>query len=132
MTTDAQMLALAQRFFDSAEVGDIDIQMACYAPGAVIWHNTDGIEQSREENAAVIRNFVRRIRERKYTNRRVHLFPGGFLQMHDLEGLRADGVRLTLPACVVCQVRDGLIVRLDDFFDSVHVAEFRKEILQTN
>lgn len=128
MSDEAEMRALAEKFFGAGEAGDIDTLQSCYAPDAVIWHNTDGKEQTREDNAQTLRGFVRRIQNRDYSNRRLHVFPGGFVQMHDLKGTRADGVNLTLPACVVCQVRDGVITRLDEFFDSAHVALFRAEV----
>jgi ketosteroid isomerase-like protein len=49
------------------------------------------------------------------------------VQQHVLRGTRAlDGVRVALPACIVCAVKDGKITRLDEYFDSARVAEFRK------
>jgi ketosteroid isomerase-like protein len=55
------------------------------------------------------------------------VFPGGFVQQHVLRGTRKhDGERLALPACIVCAVKDGKITRLDEYFDSARVAEFRK------
>lgn len=127
MDDHAEMRALAKAFFDAVERGDIDTVYASYAPNAVIWHNTDGAEQSREDNVETLKGMARRISDRSYQNRRVHVFDGGFAQQHVLHGTRVgDGARLTLPAVIVCQVRDGLIERLDEYFDSAHVAEFRK------
>lgn len=126
MSTEADIRALAKRFFDSAERGDIDTLYDCYAPGARIWHNTDELEQTRDDNAETLRGFVKRIGERTYAKRRVEVFEGGFVQQHELQGVRADGVKLRLPACVVCAVKDGKITRLDEYFDSARVAEFRK------
>ncbi|MBB4632731.1 nuclear transport factor 2 family protein [Sphingosinicella soli] len=48
------------------------------------------------------------------------------MQQHTLYGTRQDGERLTLPACMVCRVENGKITRLDEYFDSARVAEFRK------
>jgi len=125
MGAEADTRALAKRFFDSVEAGDIETLYACYAPGARIWHNTDEQEQTRDDNAATLRGFVARISNRVYAKRRLTVFAGGFVQQHELQGVRADGVALKLPACIVCKVRDGLIVRLDEYFDSARVAEFR-------
>jgi ketosteroid isomerase-like protein len=125
--TDDDIRALAKRFFDCVERGDIDGLVACYAPDARIWHNTDGIEQSPEDNRRTLTGMVVRIRDRHYDERRVRVFPGGFVQQHVLRGTRVhDGARLALPACVVCALADGLITRLDEYFDSAQVAEFRK------
>lgn len=117
---------LAKRFFDAVERGDIDAVYDCYHPDARIWHNTDEAEQSRDDNAQTLRGFVSRISQRVYAKRRVQVFEHGFVHQHELQGVRADGVRVTLPACIICEVRDGRIVRLDEYFDSARVAEFRK------
>ena len=116
--------ALAQRFFDAVEAGDIEQVLACYAPDAVIWHNSDQAEQSREENGATLTAFARAIPQRAYANRRLHVFEGGFVQQHDLQGVRRDGARVSLVACIVCRVADGKITRLDEYFDSAAVAAF--------
>jgi ketosteroid isomerase-like protein len=127
MSTEAEIKALAKRFFDCVEQGDIDGLVACYAPDAKIWHNTDEQEQSPHDNKATLSGMVTRIVDRVYDNRRLETFPGGFVQQHVLRGARKhDGVRIALPACIVCAVEDGKITRLDEYFDSARVAEFRK------
>lgn len=122
-----EIRALCKRFFDCVEQGDIDGLVDCYAPDAKIWHNTDELEQGPEDNRKVLSGMVTRIEDRVYDNRRVEVFPGGFVQQHVLRGTRKhDGVRLALPACIVCAVKDGKITRLDEYFDSARTAEFRK------
>ena len=125
--SDDAMRALAKRFFDCVEAGDIDGLVACYAPDAEIWHNTDEQIQGPEDNRKTLSGMVTRITDRKYADRRVEVFPTGFVQQHVLQGTRVqDGVRVELPACIVCEVKNGLITRLDEYFDSAQVAEFRK------
>ncbi len=127
MSDDEAMRALCQRFFDCVEAGDVDGLVACYAADARIWHNTDRQEQAPEDNRKTLTGMVARILDRDYADRRVQTFPGGFVQQHVLKGTRKhDGVRVELAACIVCEVRDGLIIRLDEYFDSAAVAEFRK------
>src|SRR5258708_3351792 len=126
MSTDADTRALAKRFFDAVEQGDIDTLYACYAPEAKIWHNTDEHEQNRDDNAATLRGFIEHIPGRTYAKRRLHVFEGGFVHQHELRGVRKDGVKVRLPACIVCAVEDGRITRLDEYFDSARVAEFLK------
>lgn len=125
---ESETRALAQRFFDAVENGDIDVLRSCYAPEAAIWHNTDDAEQSVDDNVETLKGFVQRIANRVYANRRLEVFDGGFVQQHELRGVRADGVAVRLTACIVCAVRDGRITRLDEYFDSAQVAEFRKAV----
>ncbi|MBW7944932.1 MAG: nuclear transport factor 2 family protein [Sphingomonadaceae bacterium] len=124
--TDDDMRALAKHFFDAVEQGDVATLRSCYADDARIWHNTDEAEQTPDENAETLSGFVKRISDRVYANRRVNVFPGGFVQQHELHGTRQDGARLTLPACIICRVENGKVTRLDEYFDSARVAEFRK------
>lgn len=125
--TEDEIRSLAKRFFDCVEAGDIDGLVSCYAPDAKVRHNTDELEQAPEDNRKVLAGMVTRIIDRVYDNRRLEVFPGGFVQQHVLRGTRVqDNVRLALPACIVCTVSDGRITRLDEYFDSARVAEFRK------
>ena len=127
MSDDAAMRDLAKRFFDCVEAGDVDELVACYAPDAKIWHNTDRQEQGPEDNRKTLAGMVMRIVDRVYADRRVEVFASGFVQQHVLQGTRKhDNVRVELPACIVCAVKDGKITRLDEYFDSAGVAEFRK------
>lgn len=116
---------LATRFFDAIEAGNVEDIADIYAPDAVIWHNTDNLESSVEENLAVLKGFVRGIPHRRYENRRLEVFRGGFVQQHLLKGRRADGKELTLTACVICKVANGRITRLDEYFDSASLAAWR-------
>ncbi|CAG0940333.1 limonene-1,2-epoxide hydrolase [Gammaproteobacteria bacterium] len=125
MTAPDDITALARRFFDAIEQGDIATVRAIYAPDAVIWHNTDELDSTPAENAEVLQGFIDRIRERRYENRRVDVFPGGFVQQHLLTGLHRNGQRLRLVACIVCRVSNGRITRLDEYFDSAAVAPWR-------
>jgi ketosteroid isomerase-like protein len=124
MSSEPEIRALARRFFDAVERGDIDTVFATYSPGARIWHNTDGVEQTRDDNAATLNGFVRRISNRVYDDRRLSVFEGGFVHQHKLRGTRPDGVAVSLDACIVCAVEDGRITRLDEYFDSAQVAAF--------
>ena len=124
--TDDEIRAFAKRFFDAVEQGDVDTVGECYTDDVVIWHNTDSIGTSKEENLAVLRAMVGRIKDRVYDERQVETFENGFVQQHVLRGTRKDGARLALPAGIICRIRDGRIYRLDEYFDSAHVAEFRK------
>ena len=113
---------MAKRFFDAIEEGDIDTMKNSFAPGAEIWHNTDELVGTPEQTA-----MVARIKDREYAERRLTAFPGGFVQQHVLKGVRThDEGAVRLPCAIICKVVDGKITRLDEYFDSAHVAEFRK------
>ena len=103
------MRALAKRFFDAVEAGDIDAVRAIYAPDAVIWHNTDGVEQSPEQNLETLSGFIRLIGERRYLDRRVQVSDQGFTQQHVLHGVRRDGAKVSLACCIVSHCGEGCL-----------------------
>ena len=126
MSDEVKTRALAKRFFDAIELGDVEGVRACYAPHAEIWHNTGGRVSTREENVETLRNFIARVPKRRYEHRRVHIFEHGFVQQHDLHCILDDRKEIILPACLVCRVEHEVIVRLDEYFDSARLAEFRR------
>lgn len=117
-------LDVAERFFKAVEAGDLEAVRAIYAPDAVIWHNHDRQEQTVEENLRVLRWVARNLTGRRYNVRRRVAIPGGFMQQHVLEGQTAGGP-FTMPACIVCEVRDGRITRLEEYLDSAHAGLLR-------
>jgi len=121
---ESAMRALAKRFFDAVETGDIEAVSLIYAPDAVIWHNTDGLETTRDANLETLRGFTHLISQRRYTQRRVQIAADGFTQQHVLTGVRRDGTTVSLAACIVCEVKEGQITRLDEYFDSAALAAF--------
>lgn len=127
MDGEEEIRAMATRFFDAIEQGDIATMEGSFTPDAAIWHNTDEKIVSPADTAKTLTGMVARIKERRYANRRLHVFPGGFVQQHELTGKRVhDDVAVKLPCAIVCAVENGKITRLDEYFDSAHVAQFRK------
>ena len=127
MTEEDDIRAMATRFFDAIEDGDIDTMKNSFAPDAEIWHNTDELVGTPEQTAQTLTGMVARIKDREYADRRLTVFPGGFVQQHVLKGVRThDDGAVRLPCAIICSVVDGKITRLDEYFDSAHVAEFRK------
>lgn len=118
MTDETAMRELARRFFDAIEQGDVEGIRAAYAPDARIWHNTMGRDQDVDENVARLVKARGMLRDRLYKERRVQVFPGGFIHQHVLHGTRGDGEHCTMTACCVCFVENGRIVRLEEYMDS--------------
>lgn len=120
---------VATRFFKAIEAGDTDGVRSIYAPDAVIWHNTDDIEKTREENIATLTWAIENVENLHYEDVRRHRIDGGFVQQHTCLGIqKANGKEMRLPAVVVCQVKDGRITRLDEYFDSTQAPEGVPEV----
>ena len=126
MQTDQDVLAFADRFVGAIQSGDTDTVRACYAPDAKLWHNTDGIEQTVDQNMKVLEWFIRKLPDRNYRILRREVLPDGFLQQHVLEATLPDGRPFKMSACCVIQMKDGVISRLDEYLDSAEAAVLRE------
>lgn len=118
MSTLADPVAtLADAFFGALEKGVVEDVNACFAPGATIWHNFDCKILTPKENIpgleALFGNFTRR----EYRDVRRQTTPSGFVQQHVLRLEKPDGAVIDWPACIVFDVRDGRIARLDEYVD---------------
>lgn len=123
--TPQQYLDFAERFVGAIQSGDTATVRACYAPDAKLWHNSDGIEQTVDQNMKVLDWFIRTLPDRNYRVVRREPLPDGFLQQHVLEATLPDGSKWAMDACVVVKIENGLITRLDEYLDSARSAELR-------
>lgn len=120
--TESSILALAERFVGAIERGDIEAVKGCYAEDARIWHNFDNVDQTVPENLRVLGWIAGVLSDRKYNILRRVAIPGGFLQQHVLSGKLKSGAPFSMPACLVVQVKDDRISRLEEYLDPAQVA----------
>ncbi len=116
---------LLDRLMAAIEQGDTVAAAACYAPGARIWHNFDGVEQTVNENMRSLGWMDKRLSARKYEIVARHGFDGGVVQQHVLTGTLNNGETFRMPACIIVTVTDGLIARLEEYLDTAHTKALR-------
>jgi len=108
---------VADQIFAAIEAGDAGTVASLYADDVIVWHNNDGVEQTKEQNLRVLDWMVRSTTSREYRAVRRFAIDGGFAQQHDLHLEFDDGRTADLPACLVVAVADGLITRIDEYLD---------------
>jgi ketosteroid isomerase-like protein len=114
---------VARRFFAAIESRDLAAVAEVYAPDAVIWHNIDDTEKTREDSVATIAWALENIENLRYEEIRFQPLEKGFLQQHVCRGIeKSTGRKIELPTAVVCEVRGDRIARLEEYFDSVGAA----------
>lgn len=123
--TPEEIESFAAHFVDTVQRGDAEAMRACYAPDGVIWHNTDGVEQSIDDNIKVLKWFVETLPDRHYEVLRREVIPHGFVQQHILSATLPTGEPWKMDACVVVRMKDGKIQRLDEYIDSAAGAKLR-------
>ncbi|MES2290361.1 MAG: nuclear transport factor 2 family protein [Pseudomonadota bacterium] len=120
-----QILEFAERFVGAIQTGDVEAVRACYAPDAKLWHNTDDIEQTVDQNMAVLAWFIKTLPDRFYRVLYRAAVKDGFVQQHILEATLPDGTKWKMFACVVVRIENGVIVRLDEYLDSAQAKALR-------
>ena len=113
---------VAERLLDAIEMGDKQAMRELYCPEAEIWHNTDGVVQSVEQSLAVVDAFIDSFSNIRFDQRRLRTFAGGLVQQHRMTAVAASGCKVEFHGCMVFQIRDGRIARLDEYFDSAALA----------
>ena len=115
-------VAFARRFIGAIQAGDTAAVRACYHPDAKLWHNSDGVEQTVDQNMKVLDWFIRTLPDRNYRVLRIEALPDGYVQQHVLEATLRDGTVWAMDACVVVRMENGLITRLDEYIDGAKAA----------
>jgi uncharacterized protein len=114
------------RLIDVIVSGDAEAAREIYAPGAVIWHNTEQREQTVDENVRTLRWVQRNVADLRYEDVRRQRTERGYVQQHVLRGTGPGGEPLEVHACIVVETEDGRITRLSEYLDGGQVAALRR------
>lgn len=111
-------LAAGKRLFETVETDDLERLHTIFAPGAMVWHNTD---EALIDIPTTIEN-LKKIRESasefRYEDIRRKPTPDGFVQQHTLIVKLPDGRAIRDVCCCICTVEDERITRMDAYHDS--------------
>ena len=116
------MERLENRFVSAVESANCPSLESIYSADAVVWHNYDSLEQSRDDNIAAIAKHPKLFKSFRYANIRRAFFDGGFMQQHVARGVTSSGHAFEVPVCMVVTVRGDQIARIDEYFDSAQDA----------
>lgn len=114
---------VAERFFRAIETGDYDGVERLWADDVLVWHTGDAEDNDRARALRVIRWFLEVTTHRRYEVIERRFFDGGFVQQHVLHADGTAGSSIALRVCLVVVVGpDGLITRIDEYFDPAGLA----------
>lgn len=120
--TDAAKREVARRLMDAIQAGDVATVAELYADDMVGWRNFDRRELDKSAMVRVIEYLAKRVRDLRYEGIRVETTASGYVQQHVLHATAPDGTRIESPACLVVEVRDGRIRRLEEYLDSAAIS----------
>lgn len=131
MSTDA--IKAADALGAAIKARSVERVREIYADDVVVWHGATGTSANKADNTALLGGVFQLTSALEYQNIRRHLIEGGVVQQHRLVGAFADGRPLPpLEACMVIKVRNGLITRIDEYFDGQTFAEVWEKLAALN
>ena len=120
--------AIADRMFAAVEAGDIETFAASYSDNVTVWHTGDPRVLNKARAVKLIQAFIAATRSRRYEVLRRRLCDGGFVQEHMLHVTAGNGAAYSTRAAMIIDVgADGLITRIDEYFDPADLAPLRDQ-----
>ena len=124
MRRDSELLALCDRFFDAIERDDYETVESCYAPEAVVWHSGDMLYEPRDSNLAMLKRSMGNGTRKRYKDRRIHTFEGGFVQQHTMFVTYPDGFVGQMDVCFIAYTQNGKMSRIYEYYDGGKIDKF--------
>lgn len=122
------VVELAEALFGAIERGDIGAVQPMFSPGVAVRKSGDRRDSDRERSIRTIGWFIDNTAERRYQILDRQVFDGGFVQQHVLHAAGHLGATIAARVCIVIKVgSDGLIHRVDEYFDPAELAPLLKE-----
>ncbi len=105
------------RLFGALENGDITAVSGCFATDGGLWHCFDRVVMTAQEVEKSFEAMILNFSERKITDVNRQPTETGFVQQHLMTFTSHDGQSKAWPVCIVVVVKEGLILRLDEYID---------------
>lgn len=121
------ILDVAGSLFENIEAGDPAGVDAIYSDDVEVWHNFSNAIQTKAENVLTLTGLVSSVDKIRYdVKERIAIDDERVMQRHDLCCTTRDGSNYIIPACIFITVRNGRIVRIDEYLDSAQANELRR------
>ena len=105
---------ILDRFFGSMQPCDTATLRDCLTEDAIVWHSFDRVMMRPDDVVKSWEGMATSFTDRSVTDVRRQQTATGYVQQHLFVVRGKDGVRKAWPVCIVVQIRDGRIARLDD------------------
>jgi ketosteroid isomerase-like protein len=121
--TDASAIDdVADTLFRAIEASDVALVEQLWNHDIAVWHSGDHQDNDRDRAMRVICWFINRTSSRRYEILDRQLFEGGFVQQHLLHATGEHG-SIVMRVCIVVKLApNGLISRIDEYFDPAEMA----------
>jgi hypothetical protein len=114
--------ALSASYTEAVNSGDDVALRALHEPDALIWHNTDGREQTLDKNLRGLGHIRGVVTGLAVTDVRTLPTPEGFVRTHRMVGETSRGPLSGVSCLVVTMSAAGRIARVEEYLDGASFA----------
>lgn len=118
-----RIVGVADSLFAAIERSDAAAVAQLWAEDIAVRKSGDPHDRDKARALRVIDWLIASTQKRRYEVSDRQLFDGGFVQQHILHAHSHTGATIALRVCIVVKVgADGLITRIDEYFDPADIA----------
>jgi len=113
---------LAHKIYDALEQGDAKLFRSYFSDDATVWHNFDNKDQTIDEAVAQLEGMMQAFSGTLYKERRYMAVDDGAVVQHVSHSSLHDGTTLVTPMMQHIYIHDGLVQRIEEYFDTTQMA----------
>lgn len=117
-----EALRLAQFWASVSEEHDTDKFETVLHEDFAMWYNFDPVDRTRAEFIETLKSAHAMFSNQKNEDARITVTEDGFVLQATMTGV-LDGVAIRAPYCFVARIRDGLVVRGEEYFDTAQLSK---------
>jgi ketosteroid isomerase-like protein len=118
MPQDAQeAMRLAQFWATVSEEHNVEKFATVLHDDFVMWYNFDPQDRTREEFIETLKSAHAMFENQKNEDLKITLTEDGFVLQATMTGV-LDGQQISSPYCLIARIKDGKVVRGDEYFDT--------------
>jgi ketosteroid isomerase-like protein len=123
ITGSDAIVDVADHLFAAIANSDIAEVKQLFNDDVLVWHSGDTRDSAKARASRIIDWFIKATTDRRYEILDRQFFDGGFVQQHVLHANGRNGGSIQMRVCIVIKVgTDGLITRIDEYFDPAEMA----------
>jgi ketosteroid isomerase-like protein len=119
---------VADAFFRAIEQSDVNALTRFYDDELKAWHNFDGVTQTKAQNIELLATVLKHTRRIEYVVHERIVLGDRIAQRHQMNVETVSGKSFTMPVAFFLTIREGKIVRMEEYIDSAQLNPLFAEV----
>lgn len=123
MTVDRdEAMRIAQFWATVSEEHDVEKFSTMLHDDFVMWYNFDPNDRTRAEFVQTLQSAHEMFKNQKNEGLKISITENGFVLQATMTG-ELDGKQIASPYCLVAEIKDGKVIRGDEYFDTAQLSK---------